>query len=176
MNENQKRGRGCKVNMKDRTITLTKAFSKQAGIYNTDEFRYLKEIRTEFPNFEMVFITVKPSKKTHKGLTIEWMEQYIENHDNRDEIKPLFKNIKDASKDMKGYFPIMKKWFFSQFPELTADVIREEQRAEAEMIALLESQGHTLYEAKRKVNNTKKNDTISSMDRNVILNGEDVSA
>ena len=61
------------------TIVCTKAFLKEAGIYNSEAYNILKGLRADFPTFGIVQREIKKnsSKKTYGKLTYERMEKYI---------------------------------------------------------------------------------------------------
>ena len=61
------------INLKDRTIEMTKAFATAAGRFGTEEYRILQEARRDQPNYR---VTVKKSKKSRdslKGLNYKYI-------------------------------------------------------------------------------------------------------
>ena len=72
-----------KINLTERTIVLTKKEMTAASRYGSDAYKELQNARRDNPGFEIVTITrtVKTQRETHKGLTYEYMERYIESHD-----------------------------------------------------------------------------------------------
>jgi hypothetical protein len=69
-----------KINEKNRTIELTKAFSNKANKYGTVEYRELQEVRRDYPSFKVVTKNTVKNKDGLKGLTLEYMEKYIKDH------------------------------------------------------------------------------------------------
>ena len=71
------------INERKRTIELTKGFAKKASVFGSEEYRQLQEARRDYPTYRV--ITVKSAsgnkKNALKGLTYEYMEKYIELHD-----------------------------------------------------------------------------------------------
>ena len=61
------------------TITITKSFAKEAGIYNSEAYNILKGLRADFPDCKVELKKIKrnPEKKTYGKLTYERMEKYI---------------------------------------------------------------------------------------------------
>ena len=65
------------INDKNRTIEMSKAFSKMAHQFGTAEYDDLQAVRKDYPRYREVI--VKPSRKndTFKGLNKSFMRQYI---------------------------------------------------------------------------------------------------
>lgn len=61
------------------TITVTKKFLKAASVYNSPEYKLMKEIRADYPTFKFAEkeIDKKAGKITHKNLTFETMREHI---------------------------------------------------------------------------------------------------
>ena len=61
------------------TITITKSFAKEAGIYNSEAYNILKGLRADFPGCKVELKKIKrnPEKKTYGKLTYERMKEYI---------------------------------------------------------------------------------------------------
>ena len=72
-----------RINLTERTIVLTKKEMTAASRYGSDAYKELQNARRDNPGFEIVTITrtVKTQRETYKGLTYEYMERYIESHD-----------------------------------------------------------------------------------------------
>ncbi len=109
-----------------RTIEVTKAFAKEASKFGTKEYKDLQEVRRDYPNFKVV--TKKTTSKANgfKGLTLEYMENYIKGHDNEEnEFMNEFYTL--CGKDQEGKkvefaetasYGEIKKWFLMQYPEI----------------------------------------------------------
>lgn len=67
------------INYNENAIIVTKAFLKEAGVYNSEAYNILKGLRTDLPNFEIKQREIKKNsnKKTYGKLTYERMEDYI---------------------------------------------------------------------------------------------------
>lgn len=66
-------------NQFDKTITLTKKFSKAASIMGTAEFKELMGLMEKYPSYTLKVREIqKPEKKeTYKGLTAKRMREFI---------------------------------------------------------------------------------------------------
>lgn len=107
---------GCVI--KENTITLTKAFAKQAYTPGTAEFRYLAELHKAFPDFPIVQRTAKPNddKEKHGGLTITRMEFLIKNYLGDEIALAEFKEAQKFYKGTSGYYGKVKGWFLNKYP------------------------------------------------------------
>lgn len=110
-----------KINRKNNTIEITKAFEKASSRFGSEEYNMLREARLDNPNFRVIIRTTKQKRETNKGLTYAYMESYIEQHD--DENKTFmaeFKMLRGLDDDLAESFSYneIKAWFFSTFPEI----------------------------------------------------------
>ena len=107
---------GCVI--KENTITLTKAFAKQAYTPGTAEFRYLAELHKAFPDFPIVQRTAKPNddKEKHGGLRITRMEFLIKNYLGDEIALAEFKEAQKFYKGTSGYYGKVKGWFLNKYP------------------------------------------------------------
>ena len=125
-----------KANLLKKVIEMSKSEAKRAGIPNSEEFKMLKELRIEFPTFE---ITVQKTKArdTMGGLTEDYMRRYIQKHDNDEgSIMSEFKTLcgEDGDFAKKASYGELKQWFLSHFPNVEEmfkkkDRIMEEAKA-----------------------------------------------
>ena len=116
-----------KANLMNSTIEMTKTEARAAGVLNSDKFNELKELRQMYPAFQIaVRKTAKRNTKKHetyKGLTYEYMKNYITSH-NADLMTEFYsKRGMDANAQKKDFdsgdsYGEIKKWFLNNFPEL----------------------------------------------------------
>ena len=112
-----------KVNMFERTIVLTKKEMTAASRYGSEAYKELQSARRDYPGFEIVTITrtVKTQRETFKGLTYEYMEKYIEAHDDSGSIMVEFKIRCGTPIDPADQLPTPytyaenKAWFLDKF-------------------------------------------------------------
>lgn len=119
---------GYTINYAKNTIVITRDFGKKASVYGSAEYDMLKALRQENPKFTVAYKTVKEkeNKKTHKGLTFDLMELYIEILHN--EYLSQFEAVKEFASTKNGKYAITKKWFLEKFP----NYLREMKDAKAE--------------------------------------------
>ena len=143
------------INHKNNTIEMTKKFYTESCKFGTDEYKTLQEVRRDYPGYKPVVAKTKKSGTgdAFKGLNYEYMEIYIEKHD--DEKKSIMAEFKmlraedDESVAMdaesESYLNI-RNWFLDKYPavrefhekrEKMVDSIR--MKKEAEKLARLEA-------------------------------------
>lgn len=136
------KNKGYLVDFKKETITITAEFRELAGIVNGTEYREFRQLRKDYPDFRIKYAPkVNKAKVTHKGMTVSWMRQYVENHDNCDMYIDGFNNIIELSKKLnngKVSCGTVKKHFLNIFPTLTADEIRNAIGVEAATLRIIE--------------------------------------
>ena len=117
------------INMKKNAIEMTKKFAKAAAKFGSPEYKQLQEARRDNPTFAVVTVNRKPAarKNTFKGLTYEYMETYIQKHD--DEKKSIMAEYlmlrgktDEAEEALAESFTYleMKDWFLKKFPAIAS--------------------------------------------------------
>ena len=115
------------INEKKNTIELTKKEATAAAKFGTPEYKNLQQARRDYPTFSVVTVTRKAStkKNTFKGLTYEYMEMYIEKHDDEEKsimaeylmLRGLTDEAEEALAESFTYLE-MKDWFLNKFPAI----------------------------------------------------------
>ena len=72
------------INAKNRTIELTKTFATASSKFGTPEYDQLQKARQDYPNYKVVTVARKEKTSGTSGLTFEFMELYIEQHDDEE--------------------------------------------------------------------------------------------
>ena len=129
------------VNMKNRTIEMTKKFAAASSKFGTEEYKTLQEVRRDYPSYKVVTITRKASKSdssAFKGLTYEYMEKYIAGHDDEEKtimleymmLRGESEEAEEAFADSASYQEI-KDWFLDTFPAIAEFHKKREKMIEA---------------------------------------------
>lgn len=129
------------INFKNCTIELIKSEAKAAGKFNSAMYNDLKVARTDYPTFVVVTKAAPKKKDCLKGPTYEYMETYIQKHENADQIMDEFKEA--------ATYGEIRKWFLAWYPELTETRKRVDAILNKNSIAWLEGEE---YENTLKVN------------------------
>ena len=109
-------------------IEMTKAEAKAAGKIGSDKYNELRQYMKEFPGFEIQIKAPAKRKVEFRGLTYEYMKNYIQTHDDENgAIRAEFRTLIAQDKKDKiegaehleaaGYLDV-KKWFLAKFPEI----------------------------------------------------------
>ena len=114
-----------KINHANRTIVMDRTFAKFAVDTRSEEYAHLQQIRRDYPNYQVVQrrIRTNSEKKTYKGLTYEYMEDYIMTHGSTEERIANFKDYSEmriiAECHGKAFrYPVIKSWFLEKYPEI----------------------------------------------------------
>ena len=112
------------ANLMEKKIEMTKAEAAKAGKMGTDKYNELAALMERFPNFEIAIVKTNTKSVDHlKGLTYEYMENYIKAHN--EELLVEFYEF--CGKDEKGKnlqfgvkfsYGEVRMWFLEQFPEI----------------------------------------------------------
>ena len=116
-----------KVCERTHSLKVTKAFSTTAAIFGSDEYKMLQEARRDYPGYKVVVTKTKEQKNIFAGLDYDYMEKYIESHD--DEHKSIMaeymmlRGKSDEAKELQAgsaSFLEIRSWFLKTFPAIEA--------------------------------------------------------
>ena len=113
-------------------IEMNKIFAKMIENPQSDEYALLQKIRQDYPVYKVRVRQIKKNstKETYKGLTYEYMRNYIITHPKgikkNDEGKDVnvlleeFEELKLISQCQakSRRYPVIKNWFLAQYPEI----------------------------------------------------------
>ena len=106
-------------------IEMNTTFAKMTQNPLSDEYALLQKTRMENPTFTVRRRQIKtnPKKDTYKGLTYEYMEDYILTHGTPEERKKTYDEYNElrliAECHSKAYrYPTIKRWFLNKYPEI----------------------------------------------------------
>jgi len=102
-----------KIDFANRTIIMDREFAKNASV------------RAENPDFTVVRKTIKknPKKESYKGLTYQYMEDYITMHEPKESRKAVLdefyeKRLISQCHSQAFRYPVIKQWFLERYPEI----------------------------------------------------------
>lgn len=78
------------INDKNRTIEMTKKFANAAKKFGSREYKELQEARRDYPNYKVVTRSAKKKKDSFKGLTFDYMENYIKTHEKENILNEFY--------------------------------------------------------------------------------------
>ena len=116
------------ANLMTKKIEMSKNEAKAAGKIGTPEFEELKNYMAMYPGFEIQIKAPAKRKVEFRGLTYEYMKNYIKKHDDENgTIMAEFCELVAQDKKDKvegaehleatGYLDV-KKWFLAKFSEI----------------------------------------------------------
>lgn len=142
------------VKYADGVIEMNTTFAKEMRNPLSEEYALLQRTRQDFPTFAVRTRQIKsnPHKDTYKGLTYEYMRDYIILHtapENEAEAVAEFDEMVLISKchGKTLRYPTIKKWFLAKYPEVAkfgtveaAQEAQEEETTTQSVIPMPESQ------------------------------------
>lgn len=113
------------INHANRTIIMDRTFAKFAANTMTEEYAHLQTVRRDYPNYQVVqrHIRTNSNKKTYKGLTYEYMEDYIMTHGPNETRLANYKEFNEMRVISECHgkafrYPVIKNWFMEKYPEI----------------------------------------------------------
>ena len=105
-------------------IEMTKTEAAKAGKIDTEKYEELCTLMNRFPTFEIEIVKTSTKSVDHlKGLTYEFMENYIKAH--KEELLTEFyelcgkdENGKKINFGVKLSYGEVRMWFLEEFPEI----------------------------------------------------------
>jgi len=109
----------CIINHEKTAIIITKEFAKRSSVPTSAEYRMLAKLHKDFPEYSIQRRTadVAENKKTHEGLTLDFMSKYLARVENATAALAEFERVKDYYKGEKAYYAKVKSWFLSKYPD-----------------------------------------------------------
>ena len=122
--------KGLTINIETNEIILSKAFRKKSSVYNSPEYQELQNCRRDNPTFKVIIRSIKKAegKETYKGLTYEYMKNYIKSHANADKNMAEYKELRLLSECHKIRYAVIKNWFLDAYPEVKQYGVKAEEQ------------------------------------------------
>ena len=114
-----------KVKHAEQLIEMNTTFAKMIENPMSDEYALLQKLKMENPEFKVSRRKIKsnPNKDSYKGLTYEYMEDYIMTHGSSETVRANLKEFYEkrliAECHGKAFrYPAIKRWFLEKYPEI----------------------------------------------------------
>ena len=124
------------------TVTISAPFAKKASQVGSAEYDIMLKLRKDYPNLKVV----KEEKIGKAQLTYKTMEEFINLHHNKDDLKKAFESVKTLSKFHSMPFTFVKAWFEKTFPyfkdgsyEMNAEGFIVEVKPQAKELRVVEN-------------------------------------
>lgn len=98
-------------------IVVTRDFHQSANLFDSEEFKTLQKLRKALPNYSVELTPThrKTSAKSH--IKLAQMIRYIEKQSNAESILADLEKVRyPADCNNPAPFSVVKKWFFTRFP------------------------------------------------------------
>jgi hypothetical protein len=129
-----------KIDFEYGLIIMDRTFTQKCANTNSPEYAQLQAVRRDYPEFTVIRRAIKknPKKKTYKGLTYEYMEDYIR----RNEPAATRQGVLDDLDNMRVIaachsrafrYPVIKKWFLEMYPEVADFGLTTENSSDEEV-------------------------------------------
>ncbi len=106
-------------------IIMDRTFAKKAENTMSDEYAHLQNVRRDYPKYTVARREIKknPDKECWKGLTYEYMENYISTHEEGENRIAALKEFAEKRLISECHskchrYPTIKKWFLAKYPEI----------------------------------------------------------
>ena len=101
----------------DNQALVTKAFEKQARVFNSPEFKLWREYKAMFPEAEMVTKNIKrnTTKRTYKNLTYANMERFLKVQPNGEKLVKELNEKKEAASIEANPNRVVLAWFLKKY-------------------------------------------------------------
>ena len=112
-----------KLDHENRRIVMDKTFAKLSEDVRNEEYDMLQRVRKDYPLYEVTKRQIKKNsaKECYKGLTYDFMRDYIANHSGAlSEEYKYFESMVEISKCHSTAFryPVIKQWFLDTYEEV----------------------------------------------------------
>lgn len=112
-----------KVDYEKNIILMTRKFFDKAQDPRSSEYAELQRYKADNPTFRVVRHTIKknPNKECYKGLTYEYIREYIKKYERATMVEVRLKELEDKIFLTKCHtirYPAIKKWFLETYPEV----------------------------------------------------------
>ena len=114
-----------KIDFTKEQIIMDRTFAQKVTDTSSAEYRHLQEVRRDYPDYKVVLRKIKknPNKETYKGLTYEYMRNYILTQEDDEKVLEVlaeFSEMKQISRchSQAKRYPVIKNWFLEKYPEI----------------------------------------------------------
>jgi len=131
-----------RLNHESRLIVMDRTFSKLAENVRNPEYSMLQSVRRDYPDYIVVTRKIRrnAAKECYKGLTYDYMRDYISKRsssNDRVNLERLEEMIEISKCHSSAYrYPVIKKWFLTQYPEVSSYGIADESSAADQCITV----------------------------------------
>lgn len=110
----------AKIDHTNRKIVMDRTFAKNAEIVGSPEYNQLQACRKDYPTYtvEQRHIKRNTLKECYRGLTYNYMEEYIGAHADAAANRKKYDELRILAECHSIRYPTIKQWFLSTYPEV----------------------------------------------------------
>ena len=104
----------------EKNIYISNSFARAAMNITSEEYKTLREVMDNHPDYAILKREIKknPQKESYRGLTYEYMDNYIASHDESGEIMKTYTELRLRAECHSIRYAHIKKWFLGVYPEI----------------------------------------------------------
>ena len=114
-----------KIDFAKNKIIMDRTFAKNAQNTNSPEYAHLQQVRQDYPTFTVMLRQIKknPNKESYKGLTYDYMFDYIAKYEPVETRREVLNELDDMIFISKCHskakrYPVIKNRFLEKYPEI----------------------------------------------------------
>ena len=124
-----------RINHENRQIIMDRTFAKNASDTRSAEYQHMQKVKQDYPTFEVIRKQIKrnPAKESYKGLTYEFMRNYISTHEPKETVNDMlaaFDEMLLISRCHSIRYPRIKEWFLKKYPNIEEYALKEDKKSE----------------------------------------------
>lgn len=127
-----------RVNAAKGLLVMDRIFAKKSQDVRSEEYELLQRVRRDYPRFPVVVRRIKRNsqKETYAGLTYDYMEAYIEAHEEGEAYEAVMAEYRELRLIAQCHaksrrYPTIKKWFLSKYPAVAMFGAEKKEEAPA---------------------------------------------
>lgn len=133
------------VDHNNNKIIMDRTFAKYEKDTFSEEYAHLQQVRRDYPTYRVELRKIKRNsdKETYKGLTYDYMREYIFKHEPAETRRSVLMEFEDmifisqCHSKAKRY-PVIKNWFLEKYPEIVKFGMPKEEPTETKEIKVAE--------------------------------------
>ena len=127
-----------RVNAAKGLLVMDRIFAKKSQDVRSEEYELLQRVRRDYPRFPVVVRRIKRNsqKETYAGLTYDYMEAYIEAHEEGEVYEAVMAEYRELRLIAQCHaksrrYPTIKKWFLKKYPAVAMFGAEKKEEAPA---------------------------------------------
>lgn len=117
--------KAIRIDFEKNEVVMTRKFAAAASDPHTKEYKILQDVLNTYEGINVRRHTIKknPNKECYKGLTYDYMREYIRSHEAKANVESALAELEDMIYISKCHsngfrYPTIKKWFLDKYKEV----------------------------------------------------------